>query len=131
MKGAAVLLISYALTMVCSGALELGHDVLHYLADHHHSTLHSHDHDHHHGMRDHGHSHAHQHGSLSHSHETSSEEESRTCIVNFFLFTERSSEFSFHNTLFTRVTVRTGNSSESLYLLPTTPPPQNVSLVHT
>jgi hypothetical protein len=38
--------------MIFYGAIEIAHDLLHYLADHHHSSLHGHYHDQHHGEVD-------------------------------------------------------------------------------
>jgi hypothetical protein len=53
MKGAAIVMIFYSVSMVFYGAIEIAHDLLHYLADHHHSSLHGHYHDQRHSIQDH------------------------------------------------------------------------------
>ena len=80
------MVILYAAPMVLSGSLELGHDVLHYLAAHHHTGVHNHEHHSHHAVKDHGYGHV----SKGHSAHMESEtsEEPRPSLINFFLFVE-------------------------------------------
>lgn len=55
MRTVAIILILYAAPMVLRGSMELGHDLLHYLAAHHHASVHDHPHHEHHGIKDHSH----------------------------------------------------------------------------
>lgn len=126
MRGATIVLIFYATSMVCHGALEMVHDLLHYLAEHHHSTLHDHDHGHHHTVHDHEHHH-HHHAEVVHHHDADPEEDqSRSALINFFLFIQRKPVFAFANLqlsgIFSDLTAHIKTSS----LLPPTPPPRFV-----
>ncbi len=126
MKGVVIVLVSYALSMVSYGALEMGHDLLHYLAEHHRVMMHNHDHDHHHhSVRDHNHGHSHKH-TVSHHHETDSKpDEALPSLLSFFLFAETNPEFSFENVLQKSFSISTDvGRKKGLNLLPTTPPPE-------
>jgi hypothetical protein len=80
MRYVAVIMILYSAPMVLSGSLELGHDLLHYLATHHHAHIHDHTHHMHHGLRDHGYGEQHTHV------ENARSEESLPSLINFFLY---------------------------------------------
>ena len=84
MRYVAAMMILYAAPMVLSGSLELGHDLLHYLAEHHHTNVHDHDHHGHHAVKDHGYGHVSK-GHAEHV-ETETSEETRPSLILFFLF---------------------------------------------
>lgn len=122
MKGATIVLLLYATSMVCHGSLEMVHDLLHYLAEHYHSTLHDHAHGHHHTVHDHDHHH-HHHAAVSHYHADGEEDQSPSSLINFFLFVQQKPAFTFANLLQGRLPGLTINLTTG-FLLPTTPPPR-------
>jgi hypothetical protein len=124
MRCVTIVLIFYATSMVCHGSLEMVHDLLHYLAEHHHSTLHDHDHGHHHTVHDHEHHHHHHAEAVHHHDEDSEEDQSRSSRINFFLFIQRKPVFVFANLLILRVFSDRTTNIKTSFLLPPTPPPK-------
>jgi hypothetical protein len=110
--------------MAFYGSLEFSHDLLHYLAAHHHSAVHSHLHDDDHTIHDHEHF-----GSgVNHPSEYSHEDglpESLPSLINFFLYIQYKQVFTFSIT-FLRV-VHIGNLLKLpiLEFPPLVPPPQS------
>jgi hypothetical protein len=124
MRAATIVLIFYATTMVCGGALEMGHDLLHYLAEHYHSTLHDHEHGHHHTVHDHEHGHDH-HAEVSHHHDADHEApQSRALPIQFFLYVQSVPEFAFYNLLPSGAYTRFRADVTPCFLQPSTPPPE-------
>lgn len=97
MKRACLVLMLYSISMVFYGSLEIVHDILHYMAEYHHSKIHSHSHDHHHSVRDHDlPKHHHHHSRVSHSHSSDLEtDESLPSFINCFLFVQARQSFNF------------------------------------
>ena len=111
--------------MVFSGTLEVGHDLLHYLAEHHYLSAHHHSHGHHHSVRDHDHPHSHKHTNVSHSqHDAPEPENALPSVLSFFLYTQNPPVFTFRNRLFTAIHINTIADVLKPILLPLTPPPQ-------
>lgn len=122
MRAATILLICYATAMVCCGALEMGHDLLHYLTEYYHSTLHDHEHGHHHMVHDHGHDH---HAEVSHHHHADHEAQSSPPLaIQFFLYFQSAPEFAFCNLLPEAAYARFGAKVITSFLQPSTPPPE-------
>jgi hypothetical protein len=126
MKSATLLLVTYAVSMVFYGSLEMTHDLLHYLADHHHSTLHSHSHDHGHSVHDHEpEHHHHDHASLSHDHETkTNHDEAFPSALNFFLFVQSKMDFRFNNSGWLAISPIQFSNGGVNDKPPITPPPE-------
>jgi len=117
-KGAVILLILYAITMLSYGSLEMTHDLLHYLASHHHSQLHSHAHGNHH------HFHDHQQTVVSHAHDGEEQRELST-LIHFFLFAERKPAFTFLTEFMVHLCFRPSERNLSnVDQHPDTPPPE-------
>jgi len=117
-KGAVILLILYAITMLSYGSLEMTHDLLHYLASHHHSHLHSHAHG------DHHHFHDHQQTVVSHAHDGEEQRELPT-LIHFFLFAEGKPAFSFLTEFTGNLRLRPSDRNLSNGVQhPDTPPPE-------
>jgi hypothetical protein len=91
---AAILLALYALSMLSYGSLEMGHDLLHWMATHYHSELHNHEHSHHHTYHDHEHHHdSHDHHRLAEN--DSAENTEFPSLIHFFLYYQQRPSFSF------------------------------------
>ncbi|HEY3402690.1 MAG TPA: hypothetical protein VGK59_04830 [Ohtaekwangia sp.] len=120
-KGASIVLVFYAAAMLSYGALEMGHDLLHYLAANHHSHLHDHGHSHHHHFSDHQHD---QHTHLHHSHSAEPATSELPSLISFFLFCEPKPSFTFFNTASGEWKFQNQTHSESYSASPATPPPQ-------
>jgi hypothetical protein len=127
MKRGVILMIMYAISMVFYGAVEIGHDLLHYMADHYHSHLHDHHHDHDHRVSDHDHHHDHHHQHDHVSHDVGSEhqqEESIPSGLSFFLFVHTSTGFQFSNSNLLGTYSEATAPFLSWILFPPTPPPK-------
>lgn len=125
MRFSAMVLILYSISMLSYGSLEMAHDLLHYLAKHHHSTLHSHSHDHHHSVHDHEHSHSHSHSHVSQQPvENDQQESSLTTPINFFLFFQSRAKFDFRNLGWQAMSAVGQLIYNSISLHPGTPPPR-------
>lgn len=128
MKRGVILMIIYAISMVFYGTVEIGHDVLHYLADHYQSHLHNHHHGHDHSISDHDHHHKHHHHHEHISHDSgggTQQTESLPSGLSFFLFIESATRFQFTNENFLGMYTEGKSSLRSCYLLPATPPPKS------
>jgi hypothetical protein len=119
----AILLTLYALSMLSYGSLEIGHDMLHWMATHYHSNLHNHDHDHHHTFHDHEHHHdTHGHHHLSEN--NSAEGTEFPSLIHFFLYYQQRPSFSFIIS-YTGILGMPGTFSvQHVDSDPSTPPPQ-------
>ncbi|MBT1708056.1 hypothetical protein KK062_07475 [Fulvivirgaceae bacterium PWU5] len=121
-RGSTLILIVYAMTMLSYGALEMGHDLLHYLDAHSHIHVHHHEHGHDHTINDHHH---HSHDEV-HSHIHASEPASAELpsLVSLFLYTQSLADILFIRHLLDRIPPIGTNVPRSLYRSPTTPPPR-------
>ena len=92
MRKSAIILILYSTSLAFYGSLEMAHDLLHYLATHHHSHLHDHGHDDHHNIRHHGHGNAAENivGDLA-----DASENTLPSVINVFLYTQDNPSMSF------------------------------------
>jgi hypothetical protein len=124
MRGAAIVLVLYATSMLFYGALEMTHDFLHYLSEHHLAALHSHEHNEHHTVLDHEHHHDHD-SHVSHHHEDDhDEDQTLPSFVTFFLFVQNSSEFRFFNSGWQHIILLRQINHAYFKPLPVTPPPE-------
>lgn len=119
MRYFAVILIMYSTPMLLSGMLELGHDLLHYLANHHHMHLHGHVHHDHHGLRDHGIA---MNAPATHI-ENELSEELAPSLINFFLYLQHFDVVAFRATLATVAIQVYSNALTGISFPPLVPPP--------
>jgi len=111
--------MAYAIATTSYGALQLGHDLLHYLGTHYRVHLHDHHHDHDHHFGDHNHR-------VADHHHESGEETNFPTWLHFFLFTEPAENFSFATSFNGTVSTRTLISDQQSDHHPATPPPQGI-----
>jgi len=122
---ATILLALYALSMLSYGSLEMGHDLLHWMATHYHSKLHNHEHDHHHTFHDHEHHHdSHDHHHLSEN--DSAESTEFPSLIHFFLYYQQQLRFSFVTSYTGMLEARHAFPLRYVDSNPSTPPPQRV-----
>lgn len=107
--------------MVFSGVMELGHDLLHHLATHHHVHLHDHSHHTHHGINDHGYATK---GPASQI-ENETSEDRLPSLINFFVYLQSFDSFAFGDVLFARVPPANSMAFSSVAFPPLVPPPWN------
>lgn len=117
-KGAAIMLIFYSVVMLSYGSLEMTHDLLHYLAAHHHSHVHDHEHGHHHHFNDHHHI------TASYSHDVESSQADLPSLIGLFTFIQSKPTFAFYTSLSGQVCHSSTLHIQSTELHPLTPPPQ-------
>jgi hypothetical protein len=123
-RAVTVVLAFYAVSMVCYGSLEMSHDFLHYLADHHHTSLHSHHHGASHSVRDHEHSHQHSH--VAHEHDSEEVDDAAPSPLNFFLYTQLPRAFRFSNASGIGIFPGTSANTSLPELTPPAPPPRKI-----
>jgi hypothetical protein len=121
-RGSTLILIVYAMTMLSYGALEMGHDLLHYLDAHSHIHVHHHDHGHDHSFDDHHH---HSHNEVhSHTHTAEPVAAELPSLVSLFLYTQSITDILFIRQLLNRIPPSRTNVPLSSYRSPVTPPPR-------
>ncbi|MBT1686714.1 hypothetical protein [Dawidia soli] len=124
-QGSTIILIVYAITMLSYGALEMGHDLLHYLDAHSHVHIHHHAHDHDHTFNDHHH---HSHGEVhTHTHTSEPVTAELPSLVSLFLYTQSPVDHTFFRQLLERLTPDRADTPPPIYFLPSTPPPQRLA----
>ena len=122
MRKSAIVLILYSASLAFYGALEVAHDLLHYLATHHDSHLHDHSHGDHHNIHHHGHGKAPE--QLAAEVEDGFEN-TLPSLTHNFLYTEDTQRFSFDNLSGQIVSLVASSAFPRISFPPTVPPPRS------